>query len=64
MGGVAGACGVCGKECMNQTNLEGHVRAHTKEYPYKCELCVKTCSTATGLRVHVLTHYKVMEKPD
>ncbi|KAK5644396.1 hypothetical protein RI129_005696 [Pyrocoelia pectoralis] len=49
------ACTVCGKLFTN-SKLRQHMRAHTKEKPYKCITCMQGFSMSGNLKRHMMTH--------
>lgn len=54
-------CTYCGKQFKQQSNLDVHMRTHTKETPYKCSYCDMSVATRTRLVDHERTH--TGEKP-
>ncbi|CAG9861663.1 unnamed protein product [Phyllotreta striolata] len=54
-------CHYCGKLFKQQSNLDVHIRTHTKETPYKCSYCDMCVATRTRLVDHERTH--TGEKP-
>lgn len=49
------ACTVCGK-MFTSSKLRQHMRAHTKEKPYKCSVCEQGFSMSGNLKRHMMTH--------
>lgn len=50
--GVA-KCGVCGRQCTNQSALDAHMRSHTNVYSFPCSLCDKKYKDSGNLKRHV-----------
>ncbi|KAB0794667.1 hypothetical protein PPYR_11506 [Photinus pyralis] len=48
-------CTVCAKVFTN-SKLKQHMRAHTKERPYKCKICLRGFSMSGNLKRHMMTH--------
>lgn len=49
------ACETCGKT-FTRSKLRQHMRAHTKEKPYKCKICSQAFSMSGNLNRHMMTH--------
>lgn len=49
------ACTVCGK-MFTSSKLRQHMRAHTKEKPYRCSVCEQGFSMSGNLKRHMMTH--------
>ncbi|XP_047468538.1 zinc finger protein 480-like [Penaeus chinensis] len=54
-------CEVCGKKFSHKSNINIHMRVHTKEKPYSCDICKKAFSQISDLTRHMRVHTK--EKP-
>src|SRR5689334_6863851 len=55
-------CYFCQKTFSWVTNLEKHLRTHTKERPYSCNVCLKEFSTTGELKRHKIIHLTKQER--
>ncbi|XP_037774942.1 zinc finger protein 37-like [Penaeus monodon] len=54
-------CDVCGEKFSEKSDINIHMRVHTKKKPYSCDICNKGFPSQSDLTRHVRVHTK--EKP-
>ncbi|XP_071957635.1 zinc finger protein 236-like [Antedon mediterranea] len=54
-------CNYCQKSFKKPSDLQRHIRIHTREKPYKCTVCERAFTVKSTLTAHMRTHTGVKE---